>query len=136
MPANARCWFILLLCLILAGCGTSVTALLQENSELFWRAEEVIGAADELDRDLGEPVYDAEDVRQKACQFLTDATAKQMFATETPFMEQFRSDLERLLVLIVPVERVESCAEAQKHYKNAIETLCQDLRDEGVSLRC
>ena len=136
MPVKAHCWIALLLCLILGGCGTSVTALLQENSELFWRAEDAIGAAEELDRDLEEPVYDAEDVRQKACQFLTDATAKRMFATETSFVEHFRSDIGKLLVLIVPVERVERCAKAQGHYKQAIATLCKDLRKEGISLRC
>lgn len=136
MPANSHRWIALLLCLILAGCGTSVTALLQENSALLWHAEDVIGAAEQLDRGLEEPVYDAEAAKHKACQFLTDATAKRMLALETPFFEQFGSDLGQLLVLILPVGRVERCAAAQKHYKETIAILCQDLHEEGFSLRC
>jgi len=136
MPAKAPCWTVLLLCLILGGCGTSVTGLIQENSELLWRAEDVIGAAEEFDRGLEEPVYDAEDARQEACQFLTEATAKRMFARETTFFEQLGSDLGQLVVLILPVGRVERCAQAQKRYKQTIASLCQDLRGKGISLRC
>ena len=136
MAANSHRWTVLLLYLILVGCGTSVTGLIQENSELLWHAEDVIGAAEQLDRGLEEPVYDAEAAKHEACQFLTDATKKRMFASERSFMEQFRSDFGQLFVLIFPVGRVERCAAAQERYKETIATLCHDLRRDGISLSC
>ena len=136
MAANSHRWTVLLLYLILVGCGTSVTGLIQENSELLWHAEDVIGAAEQLDRGLEEPVYDAEAAKHEACQFLTDDTTKRMFAKKASFFEKFRDDLGQLFVLIVPVERVERCAAAQERYKETIATLCHDLRRDGISLSC
>ena len=127
LPALA----LLLLCSLLAGCGTNVQWLLAEQGRLTPEADRLATAAEGLGTGIEKPVYDAEDSQLQACRFLTEATVERMQKDPT-FGEQFVSDLSAVIVLLVPVEPVESCADSIKSYRDSIAQLEHELIKLGV----
>ena len=123
---------LLLLCGLLAGCGTNVRWLLAEQGRLTPEADRLATAAESLGTGIEEPVYDAEDSQLAACRFLTEATVERMQEDDPTFGEQFVSDLSAVIVLLVPIEPVESCADSIKAYRDSIAQLEHALIKLGV----
>jgi hypothetical protein len=121
----------LLACALLAGCGTNVQWLLAEESRLTPRADRLAQAAEAVGGGIEQPLYDAEDAKLQACRFLTEATLDLM-QREPGFGEQFVSDLSAVVVLLIPVEPVESCARALHAYRESIAQLERRLIDLGA----
>lgn len=122
---------LLLLCSLLAGCGTDVQWLLTEQGRLTPEADRLATAAETLGTGIEKPVYDAEDSQLEACRFLTEATVERMQQDPT-FGEQFVSDLSAVIVLLVPVEPVERCADSINAYRDSIAQLEHELIELGV----
>jgi hypothetical protein len=118
---------VLLLCGLLAGCGTNVQWLLTEQGRLTPEADRLATAAEDLGTGAEQPLYDAEDRQLAACRFLTEAVAQGM-AQKPSFGAQFVSDLSSVMVLLVPVEPVESCADAMDAYRDSIAQLDYELK--------
>jgi hypothetical protein len=116
----------LLFCGLLAGCGTNVQLLLTEQGRLTPEADRLATAAEDLGTGIEQPLYDAEDQQLAACRFLTEAVSQGM-AQKPSFGEQFVSDLSAVMVLLVPVEPVESCADAMDAYRDSIARLDHEL---------
>ena len=127
LPACA----LLLLCSLLAGCGTNVQWLLAEQGRLTPQADRLATAAESLGTGIEQPVYDAEDTQLAACRFLTEATVERM-QSDPSFGEQFVSDLSAVVVLLVPVEPVERCADSINAYRDSIGQLEHELIKLGV----
>ncbi len=127
LPAFA----LLLLCSLLAGCGTNVQWLLAEQGRLTPEADRLATAAETLGTGIEQPVYDAEDAQLEACRFLTEATVARMQQDPT-FGEQFVSDLSAVIVMLVPVEPVERCADSINAYRDSIVQLQRQLIKLGV----
>jgi hypothetical protein len=122
---------LLLLCGLLAGSGTNVQWLLTEQSRLTPEADRLATAAEDLGTGIEQPVYDAEDSQLAACRFLTEAAVEGM-QRKPSFGEKFISDLSAVIVLLVPVEPVESCADSIKAYRDSIAHLEGELIKLGA----
>ena len=122
---------LLLLCSLLAGCGTNVQWLLAEQGRLTPQADRLATAAETLGTGIEQPVYDAEDSQLAACRFLTEATVERMQSDPT-FGDQFVSDLSAVIVLLVPIEPVERCADSINAYRDSIGQLEHELIKLGV----
>jgi len=122
---------LLLLCGLLAGCGTNVQWLMAEQGRLTPQADRLATAAEALGTGIEKPVYDAEDAQLESCRFLTEATVERMQQDPT-FGEQFVSDLSEVIVLLVPVEPVERCADSINAYRDSIAQLEHELIKLGV----
>lgn len=121
----------LLLCGLLAGCGTNVQWLLTEQGRLTPEADRLATAAEPLGSGIEQQVYDAEDAQLQACRFLTEATVERM-QQDPSFGEQFVSDLSEVVVLLVPVAPVEHCADSIRAYRDSIAELERQLVRLGV----
>ena len=119
---------LLLVCGLLSGCGTNVRRLLTEQGELTPEADRLAMAAQDRGGGMEQPLYNAEDRQLAACRFLTDAVAEGM-AQKPSFGQQFISDLSAVIVLLVPVEPVESCSDAVDAYRDSITQLEQQLAE-------
>jgi hypothetical protein len=117
----------LLFCGLLAGCGTNVQWLLTEQGRLTPEADRLATAAADLGTGTEQPLYDAEDRQLAACRFLTEAVSEGM-ERKPSFGAQFVSDLSAVMVLLVPVEPVESCADAVDAYRQSIAQLDDELK--------
>jgi hypothetical protein len=117
----------LLLCSLLAGCGTNVQWLLTEQGRLTPEADRLATAAEDLGTGIEQPLYDAEDRQLAACRFLTEAVTEGM-ERKPSFGSQFVSDLSAVMVLLVPVEPVESCTDAVDAYRESIARLDLELK--------
>jgi hypothetical protein len=117
----------LLLCGLLAGCGTNVQWLLTEQGRLTPEADRLATAAEDLGTGIEQPLYDAEDRQLAACRFLTEAVTEGM-ERKPSFGSQFVSDLSAVMVLLVPVEPVESCTDAVDAYRESIARLDLELK--------
>ena len=126
--ARAAIMALLLVCGLLSGCGTNVQRLLTEQGELTPEADRLATAAEDRGGGMEQPLYDAEDRQLTACRFLTDAVAEGM-AQKPSFGQQFVSDLSTVIVLLVPVEPVESCSDAIDAYRESIGQLEQQLAE-------
>jgi hypothetical protein len=122
---------LLALCGLLAGCGTNVQWLMAEQGRLTPEADRLATAAEPLGTGIEKPVYDAEDAQLESCRFLTEATVERMQQDPT-FGEQFVSDLSEVIVLLVPVEPVERCADSINAYRDSIAQLEHELIKLGV----
>ena len=117
-----------LVCGLLAGCGTDVKWLLTEQGQLTPEADRLTTAAETLGTGIEKPVYDAEDSELEACRFLTEATAERMQQKEDPTLgQQMVSDLSVAIVQLVPIEKVEHCADSIDAYKASIAELERKL---------
>jgi hypothetical protein len=122
------------LCTVLAGCGTNVQWLLAEEGRLTPEADRLATTAETLGTGLEQPVYAAEDAKLEACRFLNEATVDRI-QNEPSFGEQFVSDLSAVVVLLIPVDPVESCADSLEAYRTSIARLERELIDLGVIAR-
>jgi hypothetical protein len=132
MRAGLSALALLLLSSLLAGCGTNVQWLLAEQGRLTPEADRLATAAEGLGTGIEKPVYDAEDSQLQACRFLTEATVERMQQKDPTFGEQFVSDLSAVIVLLVPVEPVERCADSINAYRDSIAQLEHELVKLGV----
>ena len=130
-----RC-VVLIFCLLLTGCGSSVTRLLEEDSQLWWQSDPIIAAAENLDQGLVDSVYEAEAAKHEACEPIIGAARQQIYEGQGSLGERFWSDLTQLVALIVPISSVNECAEAQERYSQELASLCQRLNRRDVFLRC
>ena len=123
-------------CSLLVGCGTNVKGLLEEESRLWWRADQVIEAAEDIDPSLVDPIYEAETAKNEACEPIIKAAKERASLQESSFGEEIISDFTQVFVLIVPVGSVERCAESQNLFAGLLGGLCRQLERLGVDLSC
>lgn len=125
---------LIVLSLAVAGCGTDVMSLLREESKITWDAHAAAYTASELDLGLEKPIYDAEFAKMAACQQV-DQSVTEYIANfgKLSFAEQFKSDLTRLLVFVLPVTQVEDCADAYKAYVHEYLTLSARLKELDIN---
>jgi hypothetical protein len=124
------------LCLALAGCGTSIKGLLEEESALVWQSEPVVAAAEAEGRGREETLYDAEAARHQACEKIIEAVRQKRDEGGGSLGQRFWSDFRQLSALLVPIPSVERCAEAQDLYKDELARLCRSLAEEDPDLEC
>ena len=122
--------------MLLTGCGSSVTGLLEEDSQLMWQSGPITVAAENLDQGLVDSIYEAEAVKDEACKPIIGVARQQIYEGQGSLGERFWSDLTQLVALIVPISSVNECAEAQERYSQELASLCQRLNRRGVSSRC
>ncbi len=122
--------------MLLTGCGSSVTGLLEEDSQLMWQSGSITVAAENLDQGLVDSIYEAEAVKDEACKPIIGAARQQIYEGQDSLGERFWSDLTQLVALIVPISSVNECAEAQERYSQELASLCQRLNRRDVFLRC
>jgi len=119
---------LLALTFFLTGCGTNVMWLLSEESRIMAEADPLVVSAEQAGSGLERPVYEAEDSKNAACEFLHSAVFER-FSRDPGFFEQFVSDLSSAVVLMVPVGQVEDCAEAFAAYSAAVDDLAATMND-------
>jgi hypothetical protein len=107
------------LSLALTSCGTNLPWLVARDSRLMAVADRAVSAAEPLGTGLEQPVYDAETVKNDACKFIYDEMSERM-GRRPRFAERFRSDVSTLFVLLVPVSKVERCAQAFDAYHASV----------------
>ncbi len=132
MPTDTYRSLAVALFLLLAGCGTNVKTLLEEDGRLFWQADPIVMAAEDLDRDLVEPFNAAETAKIEACDALYSAAEESIDENERSRVEEFWSDITMLFVRVFPVESVERCARIHERYSHELDALRQRLEEEGV----
>lgn len=116
--------------LLVAGCGTNVRHLVERDSAIMPQAAAVVSTAEMAGPELSEPVYAAEDNKIAACKFMNDAVIERM-RRDPSFGEQFVSDLGVVVALLVPIAKVERCAEAFDSYVATVDALEQRLSEFG-----
>jgi hypothetical protein len=119
---------LLALTFFLTGCGTNVMWLLSEESRIMAEADALVVSAEQAGSGLEVPVYEAEDAKNIACDFLHAAVFDRL-QRDPGFFEQFVSDLSSAIVLMLPVSRVEECADAFAAYSAAVDTLAASISD-------
>ena len=132
MPTDTYRSLAVALFLLLAGCGTNVKTLLEEDGRLFWQADPIVMAAEDLDRDLVEPFNAAETAKIEACDALHSAAEESIEENERSRVAEFWSDVTMLFVRVFPVESVERCARAHERYSQELDVLRKLLEEEGV----
>ncbi|MGH6933569.1 MAG: hypothetical protein ACREEE_14175 [Dongiaceae bacterium] len=115
---------------LLAGCGTNVPWLLERDSAFLPRASVIVSDAELAGPELSDPVYAAEDSKIAACRFMNEAVVDRMMR-DPSFGEQFVSDVGVVVALLVPIPKVERCAEAFDSYVAAVDALEQRLGAVG-----
>ena len=136
MSRLTRTWIVAAFCSLLVGCETNVKGLLEEESQIWWHADQVIEAAEDIDPSLVDPIYEAETAKNEACEPIIEATKDRVSLRESSFAEEVWSELTQAFILIVPVESVESCAEAQNIFAGLLLGLCRRLEGLGIDLSC
>ncbi len=132
LSAAARASIIIASCAALIGCGTNVRKLLEDDSRASWQAYSVVEQAEALDVGLEKPIYDAEAVKDEACEPIYAAAAEKISSGTLSFWDQLWSDLVQFVVLVVPIGTVETCAEAHERYEDEIVTLRYRLERFGT----
>ena len=120
---------------LLAGCGTNIPFLLEEEGRLMWRGDQALEAAD-FDADLQTPLYDAESRMQKSCESINRAVTEQRDTPDISILAQLRTDLGLVIALLLPIKEVETCATAQDHYRQTLAALCQRLDELDSQAAC
>ncbi len=136
MSLLTRTWIVAAFCSLLVGCGTNVKGLLEEESRLWWHADQVIEAAEDIDPRLVDPIYEAESAKNEACEPIIKATKERASLQESSFGEEMMSDFTQVFVFIVPVGSVERCADAQNLFSGLLGGLCRRLERLGIELSC
>ena len=119
---------LLALTFFLTGCGTNVMWLLSEESRIMAEADPLVFSAEQAGNGLEMPVYQAEDAKNSACEFLHHAVFDRL-QRDPSFFEQFASDLSSAIVLLLPIGQVEDCAEAFTAYSAAVDNLAASIND-------
>ncbi len=109
-------------CAMLIGCGTDVKELLAHDGQVSWQAISAIEQAEALEIGLENAVYDAEAIKNEACGPIYAAAEKSGLDVIT-FWKDLWSGLVQFVVQVIPIERVETCAEAHEHFKDEIDAL-------------
>ena len=120
---------------LLAGCGTNIPVLIEEEGRLLWRGDQALEAAS-FDPDLQTPLYDAESEMQRSCESINRAVATRRDTPNISVAAQFRSDLALVIALLLPIKEVETCATAQAHYRQTLAALCQRLDELSSRAAC
>ncbi len=89
---------LLALTFFLTGCGTNVMWLLTEESRIMAEADPLVVSAEQAGNGLETPVYEAEDAKNVACDFLHPAV-----------FDRFARDPEFLRAVHPPTCRAPSC---------------------------
>jgi hypothetical protein len=121
-----RCVVPLAATILLSGCGTNVLYILSEESRVLAKADPLVQSAEELANGLENPVYAAEEFKDRACDFLHEAVLDRL-QRNPGFGEQFVSDLTSAVVLLVPIPQVERCAEALEAYSGTVDALSREI---------
>lgn len=107
--------------------------LLTEQGRLTPKADWLTTEAETLGTGIEQPVYDAEDNELEACRFLNEAVAERLQQKDDPTIgEQMVSDLSAMVVQLVPIERVERCADSISAYRDSIAELERKLIRLGI----
>ena len=85
-----------------------------------------------LIRTFEKPVYAAEEFKDRACGFLHEAVLDHL-QRNPGFGEQFVSDLTSVVVLLVPIQQVEHCAEALEAYSGTVDALSREIDRSATS---
>lgn len=112
----------------LTACGTDVKGLLKLDSRLVIEADKAAAAAEAVDPDLTNRLYEAEDEKRSACQTIY-ASISELMQRDPTYGEQLASDIGLFLAFFFPFDEVERCAKAQAAYRDAIDDLKQRLGD-------
>jgi hypothetical protein len=134
MSNQMQIYIVACIFLLLVGCGTNVKALLDDESRLYWRADQIVRSAEDLDLGIENAVLDAESTKYEACESVNSATKERIYEGPMSLAQRVLSGLTRFLVRIVPVGMVERCAEAHVSYKRELVALRQRLEQMGVYL--
>lgn len=118
---------LLVLCLSLAGCGTHISTLLEDESDLAWEIDRTLARAADLERGWENAVYEAEAAKLAACGFLYTGAWNRIAATRAggkrSFLARLWSDLKLFGALLFPITPVERCAMAQKRFSQVYRSL-------------
>jgi hypothetical protein len=121
-------------CLALSACGTDIQWLLNRDSVLVAKADEIAASAEAIDPELTTEMYDAEDAKRAACETIYQAISAQM--TRPPsFGEEIESDVGLFVAYLVPIDEVERCARAQADYRAAVERLQVRVQGRAAGAR-
>jgi hypothetical protein len=119
------------LCLMLSACGTDIQWLLNRDSILVAKADNIAAAAEAVDPELTTEMYDAEDAKRAACETIYQSISAQM--TQQPsFGDELEADIGLFVAYMVPIAEVERCARAQAAYQTAVERLQKRLQGRGA----
>ena len=124
---------VLAACLATAGCGTDVPVLLERDSALFWDSTFLLEEAAEAHVDVGPTLYQTEADKIIACEPLTEQMSEQVESGAPGFFDSMGNDLGRLVAVLVPVEPVETCAEAVQAYSEELDVLRMRIRQSASS---
>ncbi len=112
---------IVLFALSLTGCGTNIVALLEDDSQLAWEAEEAIQMAEDRNIASTNGYYDAETEKLQFCRPLYRKAEAQidlgLRGGGASIFDRFWGDLMLLGALLLPVPEIEECARAIKRYE-------------------
>ncbi len=112
---------IVLFALSLTGCGTNIVALLEDDSQLAWEAEEAIRTAEDRNITSTNGYYDAETEKLQFCQPLYRKAEAQidlgLRGSGASIFDRFWGDLMLLGALLIPVPEIEECARTFKRYE-------------------
>lgn len=130
MPVRITTVLALASSLLLGACGTNVPWLIERDSAFMPRANTIVSTAEAASPELSDPVYSAEDSKIAACKFMNDAVVDRL-QRDPSFGEQFMSDVGVVVALLVPIAKVERCADAFDSYAAAVNDLEQQLNAVG-----
>ena len=128
---------MLVLCLVVAGCGTNLGKLLRDDTRLYWQADHVLQVAEPLGLGLEDAAYEAEAAQHRACRGIYAGLVEAAFGERhSSFFDRLWSSLKRLFAALVPIDSVEGCAKAQEAYRRQIQILCRKLEKMGTPTDC
>ncbi len=112
---------IVLFALSLTGCGTNIVALLEDDSQLAWQAEEAVQMAEDRSITSTNGYYDAEAEKLQFCQPLYRKAEAQidlgLRGGGASHLDRFWQDLMLVGALLIPVPEIEECSRAIKRYE-------------------
>ena len=128
-----RLFLLTLILLASAGCGTNVPALLEQDSDLAWEAEDLMVEAERQRLTELENYQEAHAIKEDLCEPLYsrahDRIDNGMSGNDLLVTERFWSDLMIVGALIFPVDSVEQCADAFGRYQSVHSTLLHQVRN-------
>lgn len=119
---------LVVLSLLLAGCGTDVKRLIGEETRVAWEAHQIAMDAAELEPGIVEPLDAAELSKLEACEDINGAIAESIEKGGIfSFGEQFVTDLSLLAAYMFPLTSIERCAEAHDTFSHEFVSLQKRL---------
>ena len=124
-----------MLCLALAGCGTNLQALMDEQNRLDWQVAEVLADDSGRPPGLDQRLLEAETAKIDACEPLYSSVMQRVDrsyeADGLSFGERFFADLQVLGALLVPIPSIENCAAAQEEFAQSYQSFEQQRNALG-----